>query len=365
MALALSKGSSNSLKRATEYLIENSRIGLVRKNCGNYPILVNLNTQTIFDSLVNLYATVFTYQWRHFAPFMEAFTPEIADVGATPQVHAARCYISIWFMDLYSSIHESVKKVSCSALIGRYHKQLFRVSHEYDNYLSLLNASIKPTRIKNTPQEGLYIPIIATHADVTSPNPFGILNFNASVDLFFGLFNIIKGQNLMKMTPLSTDPHGRPCWLFDWHEEKKVCAWFHPEGNFDYGDVTLNYILGIPCTPNLGPRDVDDWQLKHFSFRVTPDNVIVESLQRLTVRRFQGCYDVRTLEIDRDYVSPNAKKQRTEKEKSETEETDDSAPVDSDSVARFRLIDWTYYHRVVLNMEKETRTDAHIIINRP
>lgn len=32
------------------------------------------------------------------------------------------------------------------------------------------------------------------------------------------------------------------------------------EGNFNLEDVTLAYILGVACTPNMGPRDPDDWQ---------------------------------------------------------------------------------------------------------
>lgn len=63
------------------------------------------------------------------------------------------------------------------------------------------------------------------------------------------------------MTPLITDTLGRPFWLFDWHANNTCCAWFPAEGNFSMEDITLGYILGVACTPRLGPRDVDDWQI--------------------------------------------------------------------------------------------------------
>ena len=83
--------------------------------------------------------------------------------------------------------------------------------------------------------------------------------------LVSGIIQNVKGW---RISTILSNKLGRPSWLFDWHDEKRCCAWFPPEGNNTMDDVTIAYIVGAACTPHLGPRDVDDWQT-----RTLPENV--------------------------------------------------------------------------------------------
>nr|QRG29215.1 putative CP [Rhodiola cryptic virus 2] len=87
---------------------------------------------------------------------------------------------------------------------------------------------------------------------------------------------------------------GRPSWLFDWHSDGLVYAWFPSEGNYNLDDVTTAYILGVPCTPNLAPRDYDEWQL--LPGNVFPDNPNTISINRIRPITYHGAIEYRTIE---------------------------------------------------------------------
>ncbi|KAL7611076.1 hypothetical protein Lser_V15G11400 [Lactuca serriola] len=208
---------------------------------------VNLRTQEMFDNLVDLYAKLFMTQWHHFKKFMKySFPPP---PGVSPQIYAARCYISMWFIDLYVSNREAVRKLYPVAFIERYREQFPGVPHD----------------------------------------------------------------------------------------DNRVCSWFPPEDKYNLEDLTLAFILGTACTPNLGVRDVDDWQF--FAEGVVPQNPNPMNYNRVVDRRFYGSYEVRTMEIQTRLGE-------------EAQEVDREMP-------RFELIDWVYHHRVVLEMDNHKRTTAH------
>ncbi|CAI9275747.1 unnamed protein product [Lactuca saligna] len=330
---------------------------------------------------------------------MESFPPP---KGVSPDIYAARCYISMWFIDLYVSIRKDVRKLPAGEFHERYQGKLFFfISREYDNYLTLLNASIRPTHVKHAIDNARYIPIIADSIDVNNPSPFGINNFTRERDLFYGLTHIMKTSRIWRFAPLFSDANGRPWWLFDWHFKDHVCSWFPCKDNYDPEDVTLAYILGTACTPNLGDRDVDEWQ--YFAEGVVPHgDPNPGSYDRVDERRFYGSYEVRTMEIDPEFslarmlapilsqVDPNIAatvaergttptttiKLRWEEQSShpdiaitrneEPQEGDQPMPlyklVDQ-TTPRFRLIDWVYYCRVIRQMDNETRAIAHGIMS--
>lgn len=367
-----------NLIKLSEYLFENSQIGSTRPfrhRC------VNLRTQEMFDNLVDLYAQMFMAQWHHYTRFMESFPPP---PGVSPQIYAARCYISMWFIDLYVSIRDAVWKLSADAFHEQYQGELFRFSHEYDKYLTLLNASIRPTCIKNALDNAQFIPIIVDNINVHNPNPFGINNFTPVKALFRGLTQIMKAKSRLQFTPLSNDAIGRPCWLFDWHTGNRVCSWFPPEGNYNHEDFTLAYILGTPCTPNLGVRDVDDWQF--FAEGIVPRNPNPVKYNRVVARRFYGSFEVRTMEIETDFsLSPISaqvnhniadtvaerdtrptKKSRKNGQSSEStmaittssEIANEELQEGDQLMPRFKLVDWLYHHLVVLEMDDHKRTSV-------
>ncbi|CAH1414356.1 unnamed protein product [Lactuca virosa] len=327
------KWSENQI-RLSEFLFTNSQIR-TRNIRDSHQRYVNLRTQEMFDNLVDLYARLFMTQWHHYKKFMKySFPPP---PGVSPHIYAARCYISMWFIDLYVSNREAVINLYSIAFDERYHEELTRVPHEYDSYLTLLNASIRPTHIKNALDNVQYVPIISDSINVNDSNPFGINNFTPEEDLFYGFTRIMKEGKCWCFTQLSGDPNGRPWWLFDWHSDNRVCSWFPPEDNYNLEDLTLAFILGTACTPNLGVRDVDDWQF--FAEGIVPQNPNPMNYNRVIDRRFYGSYEVRTMEIQTRLGE-------------EAQEVDREMP-------RFKLIDWVYHHRVVLEMDNHKRTIAH------
>lgn len=294
---------------------------------------VNLRTQEIFDNLVDLYADMFFVQGNHYRKFMDVIPPP-PDVS--PEIYAARCYISMWFIDLYVSNREAVRKLSIIAFNERYQGGVFRFSHEYDSYLTSLNASIRPTHVKFILDNALYIPIIGECINLNNPNPFGINNFTLEEDLFDGITQIMKEKSLWHLTPLSSNARGRPWWLFDWHVKDRVCSWFPPDDNYTRDDLALAYILGTACSPNLGVRDDDDWQ--YFSEGIVPLNPNRMNYNRVVDRRFYGSHEIRTLEIETEF---NGYQTRVDRQ-----------------MPRFKLIDWVYHHRVYLKMDFHERTSA-------
>nr|QRG29194.1 putative CP [Dactylorhiza cryptic virus 3] len=375
--------STTSLRKASEFLFENSRIGPLRSHYDKYRRYIHLRSDQMFTALVSLYANVFHSQWFDFRRFHESFGVPQHQLGWT---HAARVYISMWFIDLYVSNREAVKKISSIAFNERFGTEITFVSNEYDVYLALLNASIRPTHISLALEDSLYIPVISDVIDFTNPDPFDIPNFVKDEEYFYGLLDIMKARRHWNFQPLSHNVLGRPCWLFDWHQQATVCSWFPMEGHFNNEDVTLAYILGEACTPNLGPRDVDDWQF--FDGQI-PADLNPAHFDRITDRRFYGSYEVRTLEVDSEFTLPTTaqeahasaqKKRKSGKEiephrtvrvqprRTTRSDEPQGPPANNDATAtsstdvveapRYRLEDWCYHYRVILFMDPHTRTGA-------
>lgn len=185
-----------------------------------------------------------------------------------------------------------------------------------------------------------------------------------------------------KLSTLTTNPLGRPSWLFDWHADNIVCAPFTHEGNYDMNDITVAYIVGVSCTPKLGHKDVDDWQ--YFQGGVVPDSVNSYPTERINAQSFFGAYSVRTYEIEREYTLPCSleeartllpQKPRTcaaTKQRKETEISEPAAGAsqltkltagqtrctDPVRAPRYKIVDWVYYAKVFHGIDTDTRIDA-------
>nr|CEJ95597.2 coat protein [Pittosporum cryptic virus-1] len=374
------------LQRMTNFLLENDRIGNVRSRYDKYRRYVTLYSTQIFQSLVTLYISLFNSQWQHYRRFMEHY-PTPAGIPNAP-TYMARVYISTWFMDLYATNREAVRGLSPLAFNEKFSHEIIPYSKEYDQFLTLLSGSIRPTPILLTSEVALYIPLIADTINwYISDNPLGINNFILNSDIFYGLIEIMKDRKHWKFSPISTHTTGRPCWLFDWHDNNVVCAWFPRDQNYNDDDVALAYVTGVACTPKLAPRDVDDWQYVPSNYH-HPSNI--HSINRLESRRFYGSYEVRTIEDQADYLLPphllnsieticlTPIKRKFKKKapsgimamqiasaptEGDMTSTSTEVEVDPVSVNRFRIIDWCYYSRVVLEYETHTRTGALRIIS--
>lgn len=366
--------SRGQLSRVSDYLQDNSRTILTKSRYDKYRRYVTLNTQEIYTSLISLYMPMFTTQWHRFKRFMEAFPPP---AGVTPQGYAARIYIAGWLHDLYVSNREAVKKLSPLAYSQHFQQDEVYCSYEYDEFLTLVNAAIRPTNIRGVPEDTLYIPLLAEQIDWLDldSNFFGLNYYSYDYNCLLGLIGIMKESKSWKISTLVTNTLGRPFWLFDWHTDNKCCSWFPTEGNYNMEDVSLAYIIGVACTPKLGIRDVDDWQ--PFPGGVVPQNVQPYDLDRAVARRFYGSYEVRTLEQRTTQpttpvpLPPTAKRRATTRgqvpgqtatpapaiEPATSAEIEGS---DSDrtAVPEYRLTDWVYYNLTIINLDVHTRTGA-------
>nr|WAK97195.1 putative coat protein [Dichroa partitivirus 2] len=365
-----------SITRVSDFLQDNSRLNMVRSHYDKHRRYATLHIQQMFNSLVALYSSLFLTRWPDFKRFMDQF-----NVPATihPWTYAARAYLSAWIHDLYVSNREAVKKLSPLAFSQHFQHEEVYYLHEYDEFLVRLNASIRPTHIKGIMEDTLYIPLI--HENPTWDNnvsPFAIVNFNLSFDLVNGLIGIMKDRKGWKISSLVTDTLGRPSWLFDWHSDNRCCAWFPPEGNYTMDDVSIAYIIGVACTPKLGPRDIDDWQL--FENNIVPNPLIADNLERAVERRFFGGYEVRTLEQRQVILGtceaadpeaqPGSKRVRTGAAKKASKSiTTGAEPLDGTTsgaqdeeviqlIPQFQLTDWTYYHLVIQYLDNHTRSGA-------
>uniref|UniRef100_A0A803Q9N0 Uncharacterized protein n=1 Tax=Cannabis sativa TaxID=3483 RepID=A0A803Q9N0_CANSA len=297
--------SKSPLARAAEHFQKNSRIGSVRSYGRKHERCVALNHTALFTSLVDLYTSLFMSDLRHFRFLTEIFT---IPPDTNPCLHLARAYISAWFHDLYSCIREVARNLYPLAYLDHYQTELGLLSFEYDDFLVLVNSAIRPTHIKGTLQDTLYVPIFSTDTetpiDWNSSNPLNIPNFNLDYDLVCKIISMMKQSKNWRISNLvkkNNNNPGRPFWLFDWHDDFCCCSWFPPEqGNYTMEDVTMAYIIGVSCSPMLAPRDVDDWQ---------PFSGDIKSKERVTKRSFYGGYEVRTFEV-RKKICPQNQKQK-------------------------------------------------------
>jgi len=375
----------SSLKNASEFLNENQKIMFFKSHYLKYRRYADLNLQNIFNSLVGLYSNLIKSQYHRFKRLFDSLCDQVH--GVANWTVLARIYVSTWFVDLYVSIREAVQKLSSVAFNEFYHHELIHCSLEYDEFLVALNAAIKPTHVQWASEDALYIPLLSRNPNwnAQTANPFAIQDFSYNIDVFYAIIEMMKSEKIWRITNLSSNTLGRPSWLFDWHANDIACAWFPPDGNFNYEDVTVSYIVGVACTPKLGPRDADDWT--YFQHGLVPDNY-VSICRRSTERCFYGSYEIRTIEVEKNFhiEIPMREDQLSAAEaaivkkrklgdqsqgKSAASEPQALVPATSSSseimhyavpAPRYKIIDWLYYCMVIQGTDSHTRTGAHRMI---
>lgn len=385
------KKTGNTVSRATEFLHENSKIRLFRSHYLKYRRYYVLELQSMFDSLVALYTTVFKQYYHRFKRMAETFAvgTSSSSSSSSPWKNIAVNYVSAWFLDLYVSNREAVMKLSSLAFNEHYFHQRVYISDVYDDYLILLNAAIRPTHLQLIPEDSLAIPVFAQtekkdgayqQPNWSNPNPFGITGFSFNDDFFYSTIECIKAEKTWKTSPLTTNTLGTPAWLFDWHNES-VCAWFPADSNFTMDDVTVAYILGVACTPNLGPIEYDDWQ--YFPGGIPVSDPIPSSYRWQTHRHSYGGFEVLDIDNQPGYKVPVFKvataeeiAQEAKRKKSTTStlalssgsepqvQAGDVEYVSTEVKApRFRLKIWLYHSQVIGSIDPHTRTGSHRIIS--
>lgn len=268
------------LSRAADYLQDNVRIGHFFTNVPKYRRYVDLKRDQLFHNLVDLYTITISTHWSRLRRFVESYAPQ----GCTNlQRYAAEIYISAWFYDLYVSNRMACKKLSDIAYSEHYFMDNVYKLTEYDSFLTGLNSQIRPTNIKLTHEDTLYIPRIRSTIVTTdvNENMFNITGYKIKDEMLFGLVHLLRDGKLLKFEPLSENALGRPAWLFDWHNDNLCYAWFPAEANYTMDDVAYAYIIGVACTPKLAPRDYDEWQF-------LPGNVIPANHHAIQIRRIRG-----------------------------------------------------------------------------
>nr|QRG29214.1 putative CP [Rhodiola cryptic virus 2] len=274
---------------------------------------VHLELQGMFNSLVELYTDVFAQQWSHFKRIGDVINDTQGATAEYIQTRMAKIYISHWFMDLYCANKICVDKISPVALNQVYWTKLPSTSHEYDVFLTHLNSLIRPTHVTGCFEDSMFIPRFNDdEIEEDSTNPFKITDFIVNFRAFKAIFNGIKENRAgWKTAPLSTETVGRPVWLFDWHSNDRVCAWFPKMGNYTSEDVTIAFIIGVACTPKLAHQDSDTWQF--LPAGISEHQIKAEELERIKNRTYYGAYEVEHFypyEVTR--IPPNDNDPRTE-----------------------------------------------------
>nr|DAF42469.1 TPA_exp: coat protein [Dactylorhiza hatagirea deltapartitivirus] len=287
----------SDISDTTDFLLDNVRIGYDFQHHMRYRRYVDLRRNEMFESLVRLYTQIFSFYWQQLRRFMDGYPPP-AHYDGNPQRYAAAVYISTWFLDLYVTNRESCCKLSDAAYNEIYHMDIVHRSTEYDPYLVKLLAAIRPTNIRFNHEDTLFIP----RHDVFNLEPQGENYFNIQGwvihdSVFFGIYHILRDRKLVKFEAITSNSTGRASWLFDWHADDHAYSWFTPESNYSTDDITIAYILGVACTPKLGPRDYDEWQL--YPGNVFPANVIIANYHRVRPIAYHGAYEKRIIESDR------------------------------------------------------------------
>ena len=283
------------ISRASDYLQDSTRIGIDYTRAPKYRRYVDLRRNEMYSRLVTMYTQQFRVHWQQIKRTVEQYVSEIPH-DVPQQEYCARVYVSAWFYDLYVSNREACKKLSDLAYTEHYRMDLVHKSTEYDAYLSYLNAQIRPTNLKLTHEDTLYIPRINQKINerATNDNYFTITNWEVNQPLLHYLIYVMKDRKLLKMEALSETSTGRPSWLFDWHDDGLAYAWFPSEANYTFDDVTIAYILGVACTPKLAPRDYDEWQI--MPGNIAPANPDYSQFQRARPLTYRGAVEIRVFE---------------------------------------------------------------------
>ncbi|UTQ50851.1 MAG: coat protein [Plant associated deltapartitivirus 3] len=285
-------GYKSTTRQAAIWLQDNAKLMYDFQRQQKYRRYVDLRLQEIFDQLQGHYGSYFQSISHHFKTLMSAQTLPNNFAGR-PMYYLSAVYLSHWINDLYVSNRRACFKLSDAAYNDYYYMDLIYSSDEYDNFLTAANASIRPTNIKNTHEDTLYIPRFGPTFDENHENNnyFRLTNFHYDIDLFLGLLDIIRERRLFKLEKLEETTLGRPFWLLDWHSER-CYAWFPAELNYAEEDIVLAYIIGVACTPKLGPRDHDEWQ--YFLLDMQPANL--QNLRRIRAPTYRGAIEANVIE---------------------------------------------------------------------
>ncbi|QED42861.1 ORF1 [Amaranthus cryptic virus 2] len=339
----------------------------------NYRRYAVLRLNELYNALVGLYTKQFHAHWHMFKRLVDShFTSTEAAPGWQ---HLARVYISHWIWDTYVTIRRSVIKTSATAFIQQFHQEVAPYFDRYDPFLQHVNSVIRPTHIQLSLEDTLYIPMYpdAQWDAAHIANPWSIPEYNLDEVLLLGAFEIMdQKSNNWELLPLTSDTLGRPMWLLDWNRDAAY-AWFPEEGNYTREDLIAPYIIGIPITPRLAPRDVDAWQ--PFETGNLPNRINVLNYRRVDPRQFFGAAEYTTLQHERYDATPiiqayvgfqaASKKRKTPSAlmpppgpggSSSSSVTLEEEPMDEDppinvqefTYYRFRLITWCNCARVIL-----------------
>ncbi|QED42874.1 ORF1 [Dactylorhiza cryptic virus 2] len=381
-------------RSATDYLLEQHRTGLVNHQPYKKRRYVTLYGERLFTSLVTLYTNLFQVNWQSFSRSVE----KIPLTGTPAASHPGLCatvYVSHWVLDIYYSIRQSLKKIDPIAFAEYFFAETVLNSDTYDHFLSMLNAALRPTHITFATADEIYIPILDMKQDFTKAPPLPWKGFHLNYTLFHLVHQTLTVRKLVKMTPLSSDPLGRPSWLFDWPASNQAFAWFPMEGNYSQEDVTIAYIIGAACTPKLGFADFDEWRYFQEGFNI--NTVDVPNYQRVVKRHWRGLAEYRLLQHE-SIPFPNAHETDDAKfkklnigplclhpkdgtlaqpstEASEDETGEDYVPESprvstrsrsrepTSKFTRIRVVDYVYYGQVIIRSDDTSRFAAFKMFN--
>lgn len=254
---------------------------------------IRVRTDAIHLRLVQLYTNLFTTHW---STFKSTHAQMSHHTGVPPPKQLAITYVSAWFYDLYVTNRECTRRISSEVFSSYYHRDVNYIAGRYDPFLQHLNSIIRPTRITTTTEDALYFPYFRRSPTFNTPhlNILDITGASINTAVLKHLLNIFDDpRNEFSTVPLATHVYGRPGWLFDFRLGEAF-AWFPMENNYSYVDLVAPHILGIPCSPRLGPCDIDDSQL--FNRTVLPEPPYNMALIRKTPRKFHGSAEYETIE---------------------------------------------------------------------
>lgn len=389
----------DELDSIVDALQEENQIGTFRDRPKAYRRYVHVRSQELFDRLSELYADLFTSNWSAFkhAYITEPTGREDANSISTKASFMAQCYLTAWFWDTQYCIRESVRKLSGTAYNQHFTEDLNLISPKYDPFLQHLNMVIRPTLIHQSTEDTLYIPLLGQTFNYNE-DAYNFLNLQGcgtEIRQVYAITDVMDSRRTEWSTiPLATNVLGRASWLLDF-KQGNAYAWFPFESNFTELDLVAPYILGIPCTPRLGPRDEDHYQ--HWTHNDPPlstdGNIILNPLAyvRSSERKFFGNAEYRTMEYNsytqnfeaympRVTTSTQAKNKRKKDAAPEqlstgqgdgsssskdaemsTEESEAPPPPKIPrprQIHQFRLIDWVYHSRVILGADKAMQRRA-------
>lgn len=284
----------SNVKTATDLLLDEGRIGRATKYPSKKRRYIKLKMDVMMPQLVDLYSFLFNYRFqffRHLAP------PGTATTQKTHATNFAIVYLSHWLSDLYRINRTCLEDIDPAAFQDKFSVQVGTHSNVYDNFLSVLNAHLRPTHITTAVSDSIYIPLFT---NIKGEPPVLSITWDKlklDANLFHSILEIMMEKKVVKMTPLSSDLLGRPSWLFDWSPETTAFAWFPQEGNYTDEDVAVAFVIGDACSPKLSLADIDEW--KYTDFRPTIDTASsIAAYQRATPRKWFGNSEFRVIEIE-------------------------------------------------------------------